>query len=49
MMAKVRIYGYETGYNKIHEKQDEWCDKIWHIYTEQINKALDKMAKAIAK
>ena len=43
MWAKVRIYGYEVGYNEIHKKQSEWCDRLWNIYTDQINEALDKM------
>lgn len=47
--AKLRIYGYDHDYNKIYKKQREWCDKLWDIYTEQMNKALDKMDEAIEK
>lgn len=49
MWTKVRIYGHDTHYNEISEKQNGWCDKLWNIYTEQIDKALEKMNEATAK
>jgi hypothetical protein len=47
--AKLRIYGYKHNYNKIHEKQTEWCNRLWDIYTEQSEIALKKMKEATAK
>jgi hypothetical protein len=49
MWVKVRIYSHDAGYNEISEKQNKWCDKIWNIYTEQIDKALEKMNEETAK
>jgi hypothetical protein len=47
--AKLRMYGYEHNYNKIHEKQTEWCNRLWNIYNEQSKIALEKMKEATAK
>ncbi len=47
--TKLRIYGREVGYNEIHKKQTEWCNKIWDIYTKQIKIALEKMNEALEK
>jgi hypothetical protein len=47
--AELRIYGNEVGYNKIHKKQTEWCNRLWDILTEQIEIAHKKMMEATAK
>jgi hypothetical protein len=46
---KLRIYGNKVGYNEIHAKQTEWCNKLWDYYTEQIEIAFKKMTEAIDK
>lgn len=45
--TKLRIYGNEVGYNEIHKKQNEWCNRLWDILTEQIEIAHKKMTEAI--